>query len=204
MKIMYSKQATAIQAECAASPEAFRDVLVFVLATIQEPIERMPQHMQTIRNDGRQAAPLWGMKRQGYDDAQPNYRKLWTHLMCANVTRAPFWRERCLIDIVDNIHGINVAKAGFVMQLAVGAVGCLDSHNLKRFGLKKSAFNIAPTVKTLTTKLKKVAAYVAACDELGGCEFLWDSWCDYVAEQRPEAFDSEQVSELHMCAVHAF
>jgi hypothetical protein len=201
---MYQKHATEIQRECSASPEAFRDVLCFVLATIQEPIERLPAHMESIRNEGAQSQVLWGMKRKGYADVQRNYRKLWTHLMCAAVTQAPLWRERCIIDIVDTIHGINVAKAGFVMQLSVGAVGCLDSHNLSRFGLNKAAFTISPAVKKVQTKLKKAHAYVTACDTLGGCEFLWNSWCDYVAEQRPEMFDGNGVSEIHLCAVNPF
>jgi hypothetical protein len=201
---MYQNHATAIQSDCESSPEAFRDVLVFVLATIQEPIERMPEHMASVRELGAASGVLWGMKAKGYSDVQRKYRALWSHLMCAKITAAPLWRERCIIDIVDSIHGINVAKAGFVMQLTVGAVGCLDSHNLARFGLNKSAFSIAPTVKGMKTKLKKAHAYVAACDELGGCEFLWDNWCEYVASLRPFVGGADGVSELHLCAVNPF
>jgi len=201
---MYASHATAIQRECHSSPEAFRDVLLFVLATIQEPIERVPDAMTAIRNEGRAARALWGMKRRGYDDVQQNYRALWSHLMCANVTRAPMWRERCIVDVVARIHGINTAKAGFVMQLAVGAVGCLDTHNLARFGLNKASFTIAPTVKKMATRMTKAHAYVLACDALGGCEYLWDNWCEYVAELRPGSFDGEAVSALHLCAVEPF
>jgi hypothetical protein len=202
---MYQQHATAIQRECEQSPEAFRDVLCFVLATIQEPLERMPKHMYAIREDGAQAACLWGMKRQGFKDVQQHYRKLWSHLQCAAITQAPMWRERCIVDIVDKIHGIGTAKAGFVMQLVVGHVGCLDSHNLKRFGLDKKDYAIGPAIKRTRTKLAKAHAYVRACDALGGCEFLWDSWCNYVAEQRPEVWaDGDAVSAAHACSVDPF
>lgn len=202
---MYQTHAKAIQSECFESPEAFRDVLLFVLATIQEPLERMPEHMLSIRNDGAQSPVLWGMKRQGYADVQKHYRALWNHIQCAAITQAPMWRERCIVDIVDKIHGINTAKAGFVMQLTVGAVGCLDSHNLKRFGLNKSAFSIAPTVKKMATKMRKAHAYVSTCDKLGGCEFLWDSWCNHVAGLRPDVWaDGDAVSAAHACSVQPF
>jgi hypothetical protein len=202
---MYQEHATEIQRECRTSPHAFRDVLAFVLATIQEPLERVPEHMTAIRNDGEHAPCLWGMKRQGYRDAQVHGNELWRRCLTRMNGVQPWRREACIVDIVDTIHGINTAKAGFVMQLAFGAVGCLDSHNLKRFGLNKAAFSIAPTVKRLSTKLKKAHAYVTACDELGGCEFLWNSWCDYVAAQRPEVWaDGDAVSAAHACATDPF
>jgi len=203
---MYQEHATAIQSDCFDSPEAFRDVLIFVLATIQEPIERLPDAMASIRNDGASARELWGMKRQGYADIQRCYRKLWTHLQCANIRKAPMWRERCIVDIVDSIHGIGTAKAGFVLQLTVGAVGCLDTHNLARFGLDKKSYSIGPAIKKMQTKVRKAHAYVTACDRLGGCEYLWDNWCEYVASLRPDAFPNgaHDVSALHACAVNPF
>lgn len=200
---MYAEHATEIQAECRHSVSAFSDVLCFVLATIQEPLERVPDSMDSIRRLGIDSPMLWGMKRQGYRDITKHSARLHSKIMAAATLQAPLWRERALIELTASITGLNLAKAGFVLQLAVGHVGCLDTHNRRRFGLEK--VRIRPESMKYETMLKHAAAYVRACEALGGCAFLWDSWCDYVAEQRPKNFaDGDAVSAAHLCAVQPF
>lgn len=201
---MYRNHAIEIQREAQASPSAFEDVLLFVLATIQEPLERLSDAMASIREAGADSPYLWGMKRRGYRDVREHGAALHARLM-ARRNAGPGWEADAIVDIVDTIHGIGTAKAGFVMQLVFGAVGCLDSHNLARFGLKKESFAIAPTIKRQITKQRKAREYVATCETLGGCEFLWDSWCDHVAGLRPDTWrDGHAVSAAHLVAVHAF
>jgi hypothetical protein len=46
--------------------------------------------------------------------------------------------------------------------------------------------------------LEKARQYLALCDALGGTEFLWDNWCDFVATRHPKAFKNGfDVSERH-------
>lgn len=201
---MYNTHATFIAADVEGSPAAFRDVCLFVLATIQEPLERMEEAMASIRQHGADSPYLWGMKRQGYRDVMEKHGALYDEI-CALRDAGPGWEADAIVAIVDAIHGIGTAKAGFVLQLAFNVVGCLDSHNLKRFGLRKEAFNIAATIKRRRTKQAKARAYVEACHALGGCEFLWNSWCDHVASLRPEVWPTgEDVSAAHLVAVQPF
>ena len=102
--------------------------------------------------------------------------------------------ERLLL--ITTCPGLGLPKAGFVLQLCTGKTGCLDSHNIKRFGLKASAFSISGASQA--TRLKKAQKYVETCQRHGGSESLWDSWCDYVAKRHPKLWnDGEQVSKAH-------
>ena len=96
------------------------------------------------------------------------------------------------------IPGIGIVKAGFILQLCIGEVGCLDVHNLKMFGFSESSFKFAKTVKQ-NTALAKCNLYIETCEKLGGPEFLWNNWCSFIADKYPKHFSSaEEVSQLHV------
>lgn len=202
---MYATHAREIQAECRRSPAAFRDTLLFVIATIQVPLERVADDSMTdIRANGRHAASLWGMKGPAFDDIERHHKRLHATLYAQATLTPPLWVERALVELVSSIHGLNLPKAGFVLQLAFGEVGCIDTHNRRRFGLDKARIYPERGMK-YPTMLKHARAYTAVCQEVGGPEVLWDSWCDYVAALRPKIWrDGEEVSAAHLCAIHPF
>ena len=111
---------------------------------------------------------------------------------------------RAIIEILANVHGFGLVKAGFVAQLAFGVGGCLDTHNLRRFGISKTTFAKYKTLKTVKGRAKKLEAYLDACEAQGGAETLWDGWCNYVAARRPKFYvnGGEQVSALHVEALN--
>jgi len=94
--------------------------------------------------------------------------------------------------------GFGLVKAGFVIQLVYGLCGCLDTHNLRKYGVKKNSFNKFKTRKTIAGRRTFIARYVTLCYQLGGPSVLWDKWCEYVAERQPTRYDdAEHVSRLH-------
>ena len=49
------------------------------------------------------------------------------------------------------------------------------------------------------TAIRKANFYIKTCEDLGGCEYLWDSWCQYLAEIYPNIYtDANDVSDLHV------
>ena len=69
--------------------------------------------------------------------------------------------------------------------------GCLDSHNLERFQIKVSRYK---------NKLAKgrIEEYNDLCARLGGPEYLWDTWCDYLATRDGRYLSASEVSRLHL------
>ena len=93
--------------------------------------------------------------------------------------------------------GLGLPKAGFVIQLALGKIGCLDSHNMERFGLSPSTFKFGSNA-TISLKRKKAQLYIDTCEKLGGCEYLWNTWCNYLADINPNKYNNGfHVSKLH-------
>ncbi len=84
--------------------------------------------------------------------------------------------------MIKNVPGLGLAKAAFVSQLANGYLGCLDTVNLKRFGLN--------------TKIRTINKYMEAFYATGetGCE-LWRNWCIAVSER--DNFNVESLSVVH-------
>lgn len=106
-----------------------------------------------------------------------------------------------LLSCVSSWFGFGLVKAGFVLQLAFGISGCIDTHNLKLFGIKKNTVTLGANVKS-NTRLKKAIAYNQLIQKIGGTEFLWDTWCEYVAVNQPRTYtNAAQVSSLHVDAI---
>mgnify|MGYP003693776155 CR=1 FL=1 len=60
----------------------------------------------------------------------------------------------CLRQLIEIPH-IGIVKAGFILQLVRGEVGCLDRHNLRAAGIHERAFNSVPqSTEGLTLKLR--------------------------------------------------
>ena len=94
--------------------------------------------------------------------------------------------------------GLGIAKSGFVLQCMGFDVACMDSHNLKRMGLKEGAFKDNPKAKR-ATRLQRNLAYVKICQQEGS-QYWWNSWCCHVAGNRANKrlITGDAVSAFHV------
>lgn len=177
------------------NPENFARVLKFVVLTIRNRLMNLPADMQTLDyvesggNPEELGGMLYGFKQAAIEEINAEKESLFWQAESI-VYHAQSEREAAenLIDLFSGIYGLGLAKAGFCAQLIYGVGGCLDSHNLARFGIspnvvKSSTFKNA---KRLSTKRKWLARYCDLVEKFGGCESLWDSWCEYVYSQPDE------------------
>lgn len=84
--------------------------------------------------------------------------------------------------LVANVPGLGPAKAAFVIQLSKGKLGCLDTVNVKRYGL--------PEIPQTPKK------YLETLEQLGVTSSrMWRDWCHYVAER--DGLITHNLSEAH-------
>lgn len=223
---MFANHQPKISAYARQNPDNFARTLRFVVLTIRNRLFNIPAEMETLD------AALYGWHGGQYEESEIRGILMGSKQAAVSQIESEkdflFWeaerivycaqseREaaRELIRLFAEIHGIGLAKAGFCAQLIYGVGGCLDSHNLERFGInpnhiKSSTYKNAKTSKTRDKYLER---YLDYCDKFGGTESLWDSWCEYVFA-RPdetgfrmngnESFykSAFHVSELHFAAI---
>lgn len=152
-------------------PEGFISLGSFVICTIQMPLSRVKSQCKDIKNNGASSSALWGHKKLAY--AEFTDKADYYHEMLTD-------RSQHLSSVLTRlvmIKGLGIPKASFLLQCAGWDVGCLDVHNLKRFKLD-------PKITKMDAKGRRITQYITVCNKLGGSEFLWDSWCAYVAGNR--------------------
>ncbi len=172
------------------SPENTAQVILVDLLSIQQQWDQVGRQVLDVKANGLKSKYLFGSKRGGWEFILANKKELHEAIFSRTMPLA----EKLLA--VASIPGIGIVKAGFVLQLCIGKVGCLDVHNLKRFGLKASAFKLGKV--KYDTALGKAKLYIKLCEDLGGSKYLWDSWCDLLAEKYPTKYKNGQhVSRLH-------
>ena len=172
------------------SPDNTSWIIAMVLLSIQQHWDQIGNQLIDLKENGLDCKYLFASKRLGWDYVVANKKELHEAIYSRNLPMA----EKLLA--VASIPNIDLIKAGFVLQLCIGKVGCLDVHNLRRFGLKPQAFKTYGL--KYDTALGKAKLYVKVCEDLGGCEYLWNSWCDLLAEKYPNKYKNGQhVSRLH-------
>lgn len=171
-------------------PDGLVHVGAFVLATIRVPFSRVAPQVQHIKEWGIQSPHLWGWKSEGYRHLQANRLPLYQKL----VTQ-PVGRSEALLE-VSKTPGLGLVKAGFLLQCLGYETACMDSHNIKRYGLDPKAFRGKPTEE-------KVYAYLATCDKLGTSEAHWNDWCAYVGDTARNRVlgGADGVSAYHYTAI---
>lgn len=172
------------------SPDNTSWIIAMVLLSIQQHWDQIGNQLIDLKENGLDCKYLFASKRSGWDYVVANKKELHEAIYSRNLPMA----EKLLA--VASIPNIDLIKAGFVLQLCIGKVGCLDVHNLRRFGLKPQTFKTYGL--KYDTALGKAKLYVKVCEDLGGCEYLWNSWCDLLAEKYPNKYKNGQhVSRLH-------
>ena len=174
------------------NPDSFSKGCTFTLLSIQRQLHTIGNQFHQIDIDGVEAACLNGTKRRTYKEIIAMKGYLYEKVYSKEISLAEKLLE------VSGLYGIGMVKAGFILQLALGKVGCLDVHNLARFGLSASVFKVNDKM-TEATALRKANFYIKTCEDLGGSEYLWNTWCKYVADLYPKIYrDACHVSKLHV------
>lgn len=93
--------------------------------------------------------------------------------------------------IVQNIGGLGPVKAGFVVQLITGKLGCLDLHNVNLYSQyakhykNKKLYNDLDPMNWSKKDQKSIDNYLRVLDRLekegATTKKLWDIWVNYVA-----------------------
>ena len=174
-------------------PENMARVMKFVILTIRNRMHNLPADMEILDTGGQVPedipAILYGFKQDSINQIDAESESMyWQAESIVFHATSKRESEENLLDLFTGIHGLGLAKAGFVCQLVYGVSACLDSHNIERFGipykhLKSATFKSARTLKTRRKWISRYCDYVEQC---GGTESLWDSWCKYVFG-RPDA-----------------
>ena len=185
------------------SPQNMRRVYLFVIATIQQSIETVPEILADIEANGIDSIHAWGFKGQAIEFINSNFEAVYSESMAIYDGHAcPDHCAHELLKYFASLPGLGLAKGGFMAQLCFGLSGCIDSHNLARFNISESEFKSSRYKKAKSPELRAsiVEAYNTTVNNCGGCRGLWDSWCEYVAGLRADltGFD---VSALHCKAL---
>jgi hypothetical protein len=157
-------------------PLGLVDVASFVLATIQTPLVRTKSQVADIKIKKNKSEALWGFKKAGYEAVYTGRRKLFTHFV--DKPEDLPWAIYTMM----SFPGFGMVKGSFLLQCLGYQVGCIDSHNLKLYGIPENKVKISSVAK-LDTKMTRIYEYIDTCNQLGGAETLWDNWCTHVANQ---------------------
>jgi hypothetical protein len=141
--------------------------------------------------------PLFGHKRAGYEYLQANKRVLYRtvrDLRAGRISERAFMRQWL------KVPGMGIPKVGFVMQITCGKGGCLDMHNIERYGLDPKVFVVPRRVdiaKQMQAIDDTINHYLSLCELCGGSEYLWDEWCRIVADRVSTFRGADDVSLRH-------
>ena len=203
---MFTNHQPCIGEYAQSGPDGFEHVFQFVIATIQQPIEATPAIVQGFQHEGSESRDAWGMKGEALDWMASEKRWLYGYAMEAyNIMRYSAGCSRRMVQHFANYKGLGLVKGGFMAQLCFGVGGCIDSHNISRFSVPPRQFSASRYKSLKTAESREILAtqYCNVIKDQGGCEVLWDGWCDFVAARRPEIFENGgyDVSALHCTAL---
>ena len=174
---MYKTHQPRISKYALKSADNMAKVMYMVSLSIQQPWHSVGKQLQDVMTVGRKSRFLWGSKGKLYDYVQKHKAELFVALH--DYKKGRMTLAELLVRFAE-VDGLLFVKAGFVLQLCLGEVGCLDIHNLRMYGVNPADFKYGKNA-TLETKLRKAELYIAMCEKLGGSEKLWDTWCDNLA-----------------------
>jgi hypothetical protein len=189
---MFAEHQPLIREYAMKSPDHVADVGYLVLSTIQQQFSAVRESYWDMKDKGLDSRFAWGSKSNGIKRIQATKDSIYKDMFGHSLSQSE------LLLCVAGIPGFGLVKAGFYIQMCTGSMGCLDVHNLKRFGLSPNTFKL-PKKLGYDTALRKADFYLETIHKFGGSEYLWNSWCDYVAALYPKKFkDGEHVSKCHI------
>ena len=81
--------------------------------------------------------------------------------------------------ILNNVKGLAMPKAGFLVQLVIGRLGCVDSINSKVYGADINT-GVGGNLRT-PKMMERIERYINFTDPIS--KVLWDDWCEIVARK---------------------
>lgn len=198
---MFQDHQPIVSQSARAGADGFKRVCQFVLSTIRVGLPTACDATRKLAKTGnRDPSAFFGHKLDGLAYLETHAEPLWA--LCEHLAATLDGRdlENALVDALINIPGIGLAKAGFIAQLVYGCSGCIDTHNLIRFGMRATEFkydkcrNYRPV-----TRQRHIERYNETVSQCGGTEKLWDDWCTFVSDAQRYG-TPEQVSAMHLVA----
>lgn len=175
------------------------------MLTIRMPLREVVLDYPIVRSGDTRVRSVWGFKHQGLSYIDGHSERLYEACEEAYETMDDEDAEDFIVHTLTQIPSIGPAKAGFITQMVYGLSGCIDGHNLTRFGLPEETFKFRKDVWKHERQRALLHDYNAFCRrEGGGTRRLWDDWCCYVADRDPVNYhDPEFVSALHLVPLQA-
>lgn len=164
---------------CQGSAEATTRMLRFVIATIQQQLETVPDILLDFEEFGPESRFAFGQKADGLAYIHEHGERIYFEALAAMDDDVE------LMHVFLQVPSLGLVKAGFACQLFAGRVGCLDVHNIRLYGLSRKDLRINKQAKLAATIERRVRAYCELCRKLGGPVSLWAAWCDYKANVAP-------------------
>ncbi len=180
-----------------ASPDGLERIATFALCTIRQPLRIACEDYKLVRQGDTRS--LFGAKHAGLSYLRQHATELWeaceyAYEACDDDTAADL-----IVMALSRVPCLGPAKAGFVCQMIYGLSGCIDTHNLARFGIGERTFRGREAKHSWPRVLATLRDYNTFCRKVGGTEALWDGWCTFLAERDPVNYPSAfRVSELHL------
>lgn len=179
------------------NPDKLMAVGVMVLLSIRMQWVGVGNQMASVAKYGADSPCLWGFKLKGYEYLLTHKVELYAKVRdyrAGRCTTADLMREMI------KVPGLGLPKAGFMCQLVVGTSGCLDMHNIERFGLDPKVWRVR-SLKKLSAQTAeiddKIQLYLSLVKLCGGTAQLWDEWCHYLNDNVGTFDSADDVSRRH-------
>lgn len=177
-----------------ASPEGMRNAALMASLSIQQSWNLIPVAMADVLEHGELSKYLWGFKLNTY-----RFLMNHTNMQHLYVTTMSTDNSVDLLDLWTTVPGLGLAKAGFVVQLTRGLVGCVDRHNASAYDVSPNQLAFPKGRMTLKAQRHKLEQYVHLTNSIGGSAYMWEQWCIMIAGNYPNQYDSAaDVSRQHV------
>lgn len=205
---MFKKYNPLINAYGQENYRNMNDLITAVVLTIKQPHWMWPMMMDDVRTHGVNSKFLFGFKRKTYEYLQAHGEDLYDDLMALwhtpkkELGGTVKTKDGAMMLRLLDVPGLGLAKAGFVMQMMFGRVGCMDVHNVRRlYKVSASDVTISKGLKSESKKFEKIMNYVNLFTGARTTEKIWDSWCEQVMWNqcnRGRFSSADEVSRLHL------
>ena len=186
-----------INSHCLDNADNLSNCIAMVVLSIQQPWHSVGGQMSDYKKLGIKSRFVWGNKKKTIQYLQKKRHVLYGSMLAILAShKSQADKNHALLKLFLHVPGLGLVKAGFVVQLAVGQIGCIDSHNIKKYGINPNTLKV-PVNASPRLKDKKIAAYIELCESIG-CADLWDNWCQLIADKQAKHFASgNAVSRAH-------
>lgn len=193
---MYDKHQSKIQAFARANPDNLARTLWLAILSANTSLTQVGSIIDDMEA-GRQSTT--GARIDACSYAWDNRHDIYA--LCEEIYyHGHGWQDTSdtMLNYLASLPGLDTVKAGFACQLTYGLSGCLDTHNIRRFGLSANVFRNFKQRKTVRGRHNLVHSYNKLVARLGGTRTLWDTWCQYVAKRNPVRYKTAYAaSKLH-------